>query len=136
MIIIQGPVLAKLSKIFSEAFLIITGNLIMGTNFILLTQNRIELIYLAAILFALGNGLMWPSMLTVLSRVAGKRLQGSVQGFAASAGSMASIFGLILGGFLYGAIAELTFLISAVILYLIFILSFGLVRLRISEKNS
>jgi len=37
---------------------------------------------------------------SLLSKIAGRRYQGTVQGFASSLGSLASIFGLILGGLL------------------------------------
>ena len=50
------------------------------------------------IFFALGNGLMWPSFMSILSRHAGTENQGVIQGVASSFGSIASIIGLILGG--------------------------------------
>ncbi|MCG8605569.1 MFS transporter [bacterium] len=130
MILVQGPVLSRLTKRFSDARMIIVGNLILGTNFILMTSSEILLIYLAAVFFAFGNGLMWPSVLSMLSKVAGDKYQGSVQGFAGSFGSLASIFGLIIGGVLYGAVGATTFLVSAVIIYLIFLLSFRLVKIE------
>ncbi len=54
------------------------------------------MVYGAAVLFACGNGVMWPSFLSILSRAAGDRYQGSVQGFASSVGSFASILCLVL----------------------------------------
>ena len=45
--------------------------LILGTNFILLMSPDIILIYEAAVLFAVGNGLMWPSVMSILSKSAG-----------------------------------------------------------------
>ena len=98
MVIIQGPVLRKASKKFSDEKLVIIGSIILGTNFILFVSNNAVLIYGAAILFALGNGLMWPSFMSILSKRAGTILQGAVQGVAGSFGSLASIIGLIVGG--------------------------------------
>ena len=100
MVIIQGPVLRKASKKFSDEKLVMIGSIILGTNFILFVSNNAVLIYGAAILFALGNGLMWPSFMSILSRRAGTILQGAVQGVAGSFGSLASIIGLIVGGVL------------------------------------
>ncbi|TLX87439.1 MAG: MFS transporter, partial [Thaumarchaeota archaeon] len=98
MVFIQGPVLRKALKKFSEEKLIIIGSIILGTNFVLFVSNNITSVYVAVILFALGNGLMWPSFMSILSKRAGTVLQGAVQGVAGSFGGLASIIGLIAGG--------------------------------------
>jgi MFS family permease len=130
MVVFQGPVLSAASKKFPDSFLIIFGNLILGTNFVLLLSEDIIIIYIAAVLFAAGNGLMWPSVLSLLSKAAGKTYQGSVQGFASSLSSLASIVGLIAGGVLYSRIGAGTFLIAAFTIYAVFILSFRLIRVE------
>jgi hypothetical protein len=66
----------------------------------------------------------------MLSKSAGKKYQGSVQGFASSLGSLASIVGLVAGGILYAGIGAMTFLISAGVIYLVFILSFRLLGIQ------
>ena len=63
MVLVEGPLLSYSSKIFSEKTLFITGNFILGANFILLMFPYTIIIYLAAVFFAVGNGLMWPSFL-------------------------------------------------------------------------
>ena len=128
MVLIQGPVLRKALKRFSEEKLVIIGSVILATNFILFVSNNIVSVGGAIILFAAGNGLMWPSFMSILSRYAGSKLQGSVQGIAGSFGGLASILGLVLGGFLYNSIGAVTFLISAGIIYSIFIMSFQLLK--------
>lgn len=130
MVIVQGPLLSIVSKKISESKLIIAGNFILGINFLMLLSENTYMIYGSTIFFALGNGLMWPSVLSLLSKAAGKEYQGSVQGFAGSLGSLASIVGLILGGILYSAIGAITFLISAGVIYLVFILSFRLLKVQ------
>ena len=130
MVIVQGPVLSRVSKKLSESVLIVTGNLILGITFLMLLSENTYVIYGSTFFFALGNGLMWPSVLSLLSKAAGKKYQGSVQGFAGSLGSLASIIGLILGGILYSTIGVLTFLISACTIYLVFILSFRLLGIQ------
>ncbi len=97
MVLIQGPVLRKALQKFSEEKLVIIGSIILGTNFILFVSNETFLIYVGAILFAVGNGLMWPSFLSILSKRAGYIYQGAVQGVASSFASLASIIGLIIG---------------------------------------
>jgi hypothetical protein len=74
------------------------GNLILGANFILFVSNNIVLLYAAASLFAIGNGLMWASFMSNLSYRAGIVHQAAVQGLAGSFGSLASIIGLTIGG--------------------------------------
>jgi len=130
MVIVQGPILSRLTKKFSDGFLAVLGTVILGTNFILLLSSNGIMIYLAAVLFALGNGLMWPSFLSILSKIAGEKHQGAVQGYGSSAGSLASIFGLILGGILYTIIGVFTFIVSAVVMYIVFILSFRLLTIE------
>ena len=132
MVVIQGPVLRKALKKFSEQKLVIIGSVILGTNFILFMSNITFVIYGAVILFALGNGLMWPSFMSILSKRAGTTLQGAVQGVAGSFGSLASIIGLILGGTLYNLIGATTFLVSAGVIFAAFIMSFRL----LNDKNS
>ena len=128
MIIIQGPVLQKALKIFSEEKLVIIGSVILGINFILFVANSTALAYVAAIFFALGNGLMWPSFMSILSKSAGTVHQGIVQGVASSFGSIASIIGLIVGGVIYSMIGATTFVVSATVIFLVFMLSFRLLK--------
>ena len=128
MALVQGPVLSFALKRFSEEKLVVIGSIVLGTNFILFISNNIVLISIALILFAVGNGLMWPSFMSILSRRAGTKLQGAVQGIAGSFGGLASIVGLIMGGFLYSSIGGTTFLISGGIIFVVFILSFRLLK--------
>ena len=128
MVFIQGPVLRKALKKFSEEKLVILGSIILGTNFVLFFSNNIISISLAVVLFALGNGLMWPSFMSILSKRAGTALQGAVQGVAGSVGGVASIIGLIAGGVLYNLIGGATFLVSAVVIFSVFVMSFRLLR--------
>ncbi len=129
MVLVQGPVLRKALKKFSEEKLVIIGSIILGINFILFVAGNDILVYGAAILFAVGNGLMWPSFLSILSKTAGHAYQGFIQGVASSFGSLASIVGLITGGLLYNLIHSFTFLISAGIIFVVFIISFKLLKL-------
>lgn len=128
MAVVQGPVLSSISNKYSDRALTIIGSIILGSSFLFLMTSGFTTIYTGVLFFAVGNGLMWPSFMSILSKNAGKEHQGTVQGFASSAGSLASIIGLILGGFLYNALAERTFLISAIIIYIVFLLCFRLTR--------
>jgi MFS family permease len=135
MVLVQGPILSKASKKFSDGELAIFGSLILGTNFIFFTSDDIVLLYGGAVLFAVGNGLMWPSVMSILSKCAGKDHQGAVQGIAGSFASLASIIGLIVGGILYGWFGEIVFLICAGIIFAVFIMSFRLLKIIKEPKN-
>jgi MFS transporter, DHA1 family, tetracycline resistance protein len=128
MVFIQGPVLKEALKKFSEEKLVILGSVILGTNFVLFFSNNIISISIAVVLFAVGNGLMWPSFMSILSKRAGTIHQGAVQGIAGSFGGVASIIGLIAGGVLYNLTGAATFLVSAAIIFSVFVMSFRLVK--------
>lgn len=129
MIVVQGPLLGYLSDKINETTLVLMGSLFLAANFYLMTLGNDFIVYLAAGFFALGNGLMWPSYLSVLSKLGGEQQQGSVQGVANSAGSLASILGLICGGFLYGQLGSVIFLATAAVFVLVFFLSFRMKRI-------
>jgi MFS transporter, DHA1 family, tetracycline resistance protein len=130
MVLVQGPVLREALKKFSEEKLVIIGSIILCTNFILFVSNNIIMVYGAVVLFAVGNGLMWPSFMSILSKRAGTVLQGAVQGVAGSFGGLASIIGLTLGGLLYDLVGGATFLVSAVVIFAVFIMSFRLLKMK------
>jgi DHA1 family tetracycline resistance protein-like MFS transporter len=124
MILVQGPVLSKLSIKYSDTTLVLSGSVILAISFALMPMGGGVVMYLAAVLFALGNGLMWPSYQAVLSKLGGDKQQGSVQGMANSSGSLASILGLILGGYFYGMIGPNIFLGAAAVMMIVFLASF------------
>lgn len=128
MVIVQGPVLSWLNTRVREEVLLVVGSFILAGSFALLTIYDNTWVYVAAILFAMGNGIMWPSFLSILARQAGKEHQGAVQGYATSAGSLASIIGLIIGGIIYGQIQEGTFWIAASIIGLVCMVSIPQLR--------
>lgn len=130
MAFVQGPVLARLAKRYRESILVVAGGFILGLQFIMIVPGNFFLLYVAAVFFALGNGVMWPSILSILSKFAGNKYQGSVQGFAMSASSLASIIGLLAGGILYTQFGAISFLIAAAIIYIVVFLSFRLIRIE------
>ncbi len=116
MVVVQGPVLTTLSKSMSERTLIVGGSILLALGFAALIRGETAMIYAGAALIALGNGLMWPTFMAVLSKQAGKTYQGAVQGLASSLGAAASIIGLIGGGLLYTWLGAPVFLGAAAII--------------------
>ena len=116
MVLVQGPLLARASEKFSDAALAFGATLILTIGFISLFWSSIPVIYLAATLIALGNGLMWPSVMAMLSNAAGDMHQGAVQGAGGSIGAIASIVGLIAGGLLYNWLGAWVFVLAALVI--------------------
>jgi len=116
MIVVQGPILAKASEIFSGTTLTICGTLMLTAGFAGLFYGSDLAIYSAAAFIALGNGLMWPSVMAMLSGVAGDQHQGAVQGAASSVGAVASIVGLVAAGLFYNLLGAWVFVLAAVLI--------------------
>jgi MFS family permease len=128
MALIQGPALGRISKYYSESILILFGSIILSVGFAFYIFNSTLLVYAGAVFIALGNGLMWPSVLSLLSQSTDEKFQGMIQGFAGSVGSVASIIGLLIGGIVYAILGGWIFLISAIILFIVFLISSTLRR--------
>jgi DHA1 family tetracycline resistance protein-like MFS transporter len=122
MVIVQGPVLARLTKVWSSIRLIRVGCFILGLGFLALMPANTYLAFISAVLIAIGNGLMWASVVTSLSISAGN-YQGAAQGLAGSIGAAASIIGLVLGGMLFSTLGNWLFLISGILVFMVIILS-------------
>jgi MFS family permease len=101
----------------------------------LLLWSDTILVYGAAVLFAVGNGLMWPPVMSILSNRAGNIYQGTVQGVANSFASLASIIGLLVGGLLYNLFGATSFLLSAGVIFTVFVLSFRLIKISGHTKD-
>ncbi|MEM0931970.1 MAG: MFS transporter [Bacteroidota bacterium] len=122
MILVQGPLLSRLSKKISSQSLVLLGALVLATSFFFLSTQNIFLLYFSNTLLSLGNGLMWPSFLALLASVGTKKTQGTIQGYGTSMGSIASMMGLVLGGVLFEQITTTVFTIGACLFLLIALL--------------
>jgi MFS family permease len=123
MVTVQGPVLSRASKRLSDRTLVSAGSLLLAASFLFFTSRSTFAIFAGTALLALGNGLMWPSLLAIISKSTDEDVQGAVQGFAGSVAAVASIFGLLGGGLLYGLLDARIFIVSASIVTLVFLLS-------------
>lgn len=132
MVLVQGPVLKRLSRRFGDRDLAIVGSLVLAVGFAALSSPRTAIILAGTTLLALGNGLMWPSLLAALSRASDRSVQGAVQGLASSAAAGASILGLLAGGLLYDRLGGRVFLLSASVTAVVFLLAF---RVPISPSS-
>lgn len=134
MILVQGPLLSRLSDNISNQSLILIGSLLLSLSFFLLSVDSLVILYVANTLLSIGNGLMWPSFLALLARTGSPQIQGAIQGYGNSMGSMASMFGLILGGLLFETMETNVFAIGSGI-FLIITLLMGVNFLRGNRKT-
>jgi DHA1 family tetracycline resistance protein-like MFS transporter len=116
MALAQGPLLKRLSRRWSDRDLVVAGGALLAASFPFFSATSALLIYFGTALLAVGNGLMWPSVLAILSKMTDPRAQGAVQGFASSTGAVASMAGLLLGGVLYQWLGGRVFLLSAALI--------------------
>ncbi|SFR34047.1 Predicted arabinose efflux permease, MFS family [Robiginitalea myxolifaciens] len=122
MVLVQGPVLSRLSKIISSHALVLIGSFCLGISFMALSTENILQLYAANTLLSIGNGLMWPSFLSILSGIGTKSFQGAIQGYGTSMGSIASMLGLLVGGTLFVGIGSLVFTVGGVVFLIITLL--------------
>jgi MFS family permease len=126
MVAVQGPLLKWASKKISDRALVTAGSLLLALAFVFYMSASVTSIYAGTALLALlalGNGLMWPSLLAIVSKATDTDVQGAVQGFAGSVAAVASIIGLLAGGFMYGVIEARIFAVSAAITGVVFVVA-------------
>ncbi|MEL6672582.1 MAG: MFS transporter [Bacteroidota bacterium] len=126
MVVIQGPGLGYLSSRVNSRWLVLIGSVLMGLSFVLLPQPGMVWVWMGVVFLSVGNALMWPSFLAILSEAGTKNNQGTIQGYANSTGSLASILGMVLGGVLFSVLGPSVFYLSATFLVIIAALSFRL----------
>jgi len=139
MVLIQGPVLGALAKKWTDPVLIFAGSSILAVSFLFYVSPNSWMVYSGAVVLAIGNGIMWPSLLSVISKSAPEKFQGAIQGYCGSLGSAASIIGLLTGGLLYTQIGTGIFVLSTLVIGIIFILSFRLLKVpgySLSDKQA
>ena len=127
MVLFQGPVLSYLSDKVKGSWLVVVGSLSIGISFFVFPLGGYW-VWLAVLLLSSGNGIMWPSYMAILAEAGTKDNQGTIMGYANSTGSLASIFGLILGGLLFGVFGPQIFYVAGIMLLVIVGLSGRLVR--------
>ncbi|HUP61253.1 MAG TPA: MFS transporter [Thermoanaerobaculia bacterium] len=99
---IQGGMIGRLAKRVGEKGLIIIGAASFTLGFVLVPSiYRVPLLYVVAFFIAVGQGLCYPSLTSLVSRVTHESERGSMLGLATSVGSLARFVGPILAGVLY-----------------------------------
>jgi MFS family permease len=100
--LIQGVLIRKISKLFEDRTLVLTGILFMsiGLGLIPYGGSFWGLAVVASVL-AVGTGLLQPTLLSMISKHSEDHLQGAVLGINHSMSSLARVLGPLWGGFAY-----------------------------------
>jgi len=99
---IQGGLIGRLAKSLGEKTLVIIGAASFALGFALIPSvYRVPLLYGVAFFVAIGQGLCYPSLTSMVSKVAPENERGSLLGLATAIGSLARFLGPIVAGFLY-----------------------------------
>jgi MFS family permease len=99
---IQGGLIGRIVKKAGEAGVIIIGSASFTLGFLLIPSIwRVPLLYVVAFFIAIGQGLCYPALTSLVSKVSPEEERGSLLGVATSVGSLARFIGPILSGFLY-----------------------------------
>ena len=132
LVIVQFFVLPKAGEQFSQKSLLVIGALCLATSkFLLLFES--QFIWLMPVMFAMGNGILWPSFLAILSSYGTPEDQGSIQGYGSSFGSSASIIGLLLGSILFAQYGSMIYIGAALMFILVALLS---LRVNLKVKTA
>lgn len=99
---IQGGLIGRAVRKIGETGVIIIGSAAFTLGFLLIPSIwRLPWLYVVALLIAIGQGLCYPALTSLVSKVAPESERGSLLGLATSVGSLARFIGPILSGFLY-----------------------------------
>jgi DHA1 family tetracycline resistance protein-like MFS transporter len=113
LIVTQAVALPSLSRHVSSERLATVGSALVATSYVLVALLAERGALVSAALYGIGNGLMWPSYLSMLSEIGPRSMRGQLQGVASSAGSIASIAGMLGGGSAFSTFGSKTFLLAA-----------------------
>jgi DHA1 family tetracycline resistance protein-like MFS transporter len=129
----QSGALPRLARRVSGPLLGAAGSALVAASYVLFLGTSDAALFAGAVIYGVGNGIMWPSYLALLSQAGPPSAQGAVQGVASSAGSLASIGGTLAGGVLFEAMGARAFLVSAAALAVAVV---GFIRLTGSARTA
>lgn len=103
--VVQGGLIRRLVPLLGEQRLVWMGTASTGLAMLLIgVRGELPFLILALGGVALGQGVLNPSLSSILSRQAPEGKQGLILGVSQSLGSLARVVGPIMGGFLYSRV--------------------------------
>ncbi len=134
---IQGGLIGRMARAFGERTLVAIGTASFTIGLVLAPGiYRVPLLYVVAFFFAIGQGLCYPSLTSMVTRVTRPEETGSMLGIAAAVGSLARFLGPIVMGSLYDmAKAQGAFFGGAVLTAAGFCLALAMRRLPLPAEG-
>lgn len=132
---IQGGLIKKLAKKYSEKIIILAGALLMmvGLAFLPYERTFLEVAIVVAV-YGCGTGILQPVVVSMISKYAPEGEQGGVLGLNQSIASLARVLGPIWGGFSFDYFGyQFPFLTGAVFTFISFLIAFFLLKGRKTE---
>lgn len=102
MVVIQGGLIGRLSKHFGETKLVLFGLVTMALGMVMAGLASVVPVFVVALLLiAIANGLINPSLSSLMSKGASHDERGGLMGIYQSGGSLARIIGPPIAGFCF-----------------------------------
>ncbi len=133
--VIQGGLLGRLAKRFGERKLIVAGAacFTLGLTLVPLVF-QIPRLYLVVFFVAVGQGLTYPSLTSLLTKATPSNEHGSMLGLASGISSLARFAGPLVTGFLYDlAQARGAFFGGAMVTFLAFLVALSMLNLPLTR---
>src|SRR5687768_6180966 len=105
--IIQGTLIGPMSRRLGERRVVVVGagSLLIGLTLVP-AIHRFELLYPVAVLIAIGQGLCYPALTSLVSKSSPSSQHGSVLGISSSVGSLSRMLGPVFTGVMYDALGS------------------------------
>lgn len=131
-VVVQGGLVGRLARRFGERQLALSGSLVLAAGLAVLPwMPTLPLTVATLLAVAAGQGLLLPSLSSLLSRASGADEQGGVLGLGQSFSAMARATGPVIAGWLFDRDTHLPYAASAALMLLLTVLLSGLApRLR------
>src|SRR5207249_3179072 len=99
---IQGGLIGRLARAVGEKTLVIIGAAAFTIGLAMVPAVwRVALLYVVAFFIAIGQGLTYPSLTSLITKASPPSEHGSMLGLASGMGSLARFLGPIISGYLY-----------------------------------
>lgn len=129
--VIQGGLIGRAARKVGEKVLAAIGAGAFTIGFALVpTTWQVTLLYAIAFFIAVGQGLTYPSLTSIVSKVAPEEERGSMLGLATAVGSLARFVGPIVAGFFYDVAGAAGAFYAAAVLTLLTLVIITRMRFR------
>lgn len=134
---IQGGLMKRISKSLSEKSILFLGIIFLMTGLFLIPFGiNFTGVAFISIIYAIGTGILQPSIVSFVSKYSPEDKQGMVLGFNSSMGSLARVLGPLWGGFAFEFLGyEAPFITGAVFTFFTLVTTWYLIKTKRLNLN-